>query len=107
MLARHVFRGLERPLSHADNMHADQDVIVYTWRSQVDYEWEGSPFNGNPVERTPPPGRVFVVLVREEASDDLGVFGSIERWNWVREDPGLPHAPVEWEYRYTKRLWSK
>jgi len=89
VFARHVFRGLERPLNHADNMNADRDVFVYTWRSETDYEWVGSPFDGRLVERTPPSGRVFVVLVREEAAADGDVFGSIERWNWVREDPGF------------------
>jgi len=27
VFARHVFRGLERPLNHADNMNADRDVL--------------------------------------------------------------------------------
>lgn len=37
MLARHLFRGLKRPLLHGGDQHADQDVLVYSWRSTVDY----------------------------------------------------------------------
>src|SRR4051794_40932223 len=55
MSARHLFRGLERYLSFGDDMKADENVLVYTWRSQVDYEWQGSQFNGIPVVRTPRP----------------------------------------------------
>jgi hypothetical protein len=52
-------------------------------------------------------GRVFVVLVREELPNNHGIVGSIERWNWVREDPILPHAPVDWQDRYREKVWSK
>jgi hypothetical protein len=108
ILARHAFRGLRRPLMLGGDMHADETVLVYTWRSEVDYEWAGTPQYGRPQPISPPPaGRVFVVLVREEEPDENGVFGSIEKWNWVREDPRLRHAPVDWEQRYGTRLWSR
>jgi hypothetical protein len=103
--ARHAFRGLNRPLALGNDMDADQSVVVYTWRSQNDYEWLGDRFNGNPVAMVPPQGRVFVVLVREVVVE--GICGSIERWNWIREDPGLPHAPVDWRLRYGEKLWSR
>ena len=77
-MAQHAFRGLMRPLALGEDMDADQAFVVYTWRSLVDYEWQGSPYHGHPVVMTPPPGRVFVVLVREGLGDD-GVYGSIER----------------------------
>jgi hypothetical protein len=105
--AQHAFRGLKRPLALGEDMDADQSVVVYTWRSQVDYEWLGSQFDGNPVAMAPPPGRVFVVLVREEPDSEEGIHGSIERWNWVRQDPRLPHAPVDWSQRYGGKLWSR
>jgi hypothetical protein len=35
------------------------------------------------------------------------VFGSIEKWNWVKEDPALVDAPIEWESRYSEKLWSR
>lgn len=107
LAARHAFRGLKRPLALDDNIDADQAVVVYTWRSEFDYEWQGSPYDGKPLILTPLAGRVFVVLVREEPSSDEGVYGSVERWNWVRADSLLPHAPVQWRQRYNEELWSK
>jgi hypothetical protein len=107
LLARHSFRGLERPLALREDMDADQTVVVYTWRSTVDYEWHGTQYDGHPMEKTPLPGRVFVVLVREDPGGEEGVHGSIERWNWVNEDLNIMHAPIGYERRYRKRLWSR
>ncbi len=106
--AVHAFKGLNRPLMHGDDMEADKSVIVYSWRSHFDYVWTGSRFDGKPIEKIPPPNRVFVVLVREEQQpNDFGVFGSIEKWNWIKEDPDLLGAPLEWPDRYGKKLWSR
>lgn len=105
--AKHVFRGLKRPLMLDADENADEAVLVYTWRSVFDCVWDGDPFHGSPRTLTPPPGRVFVVIVREEQQpNDHGIYGSIERWNWVREDPELPHSPIDWEQRYGEKLWS-
>ena len=107
-LAQHMFRGLKRPLMHGDNTNADQNVLVYSWRSSIDAEWTGSKNSGHLVViPNPPVGRVFVVLAREEPQNEHGIVGSIERWNWVREDPTLPHAPVDWQERYGQLLWSR
>jgi len=110
--AIHLFKGLKRPLMHGDDKEADRSVLVYSWRPEFDYVWTGNPFEGNPIRKTPPPHRVFVVLVREEQqpNDYQGVgsiFGSIEKWNWVKEDPALPHAPIDWQERYGTKLWSR
>ncbi len=105
--AKHAFKGLKRPLMHGEDMGADKSVIIYSWRSEVDYVWTGSRFDGNPVRKIPPPSRVFVVLVREEQQpNDYGVFGSIEKWNWIKEDPRELNAPLEWLDRYGQKLWS-
>ena len=93
---------------HGEDMDADKSVIVYSWRSEIDYLWSGNRFSGNPVRKTPPPKQVFVVLVREEKQpNDYNVFGSIEKWNWIKEDPEELHAPVEWSDRYAEKLWSR
>jgi hypothetical protein len=110
--AVHAFRGLNRPLMHADDMHADQHVIAYSWRPQFDYVWSHSRFNGDPTPRVPPKGTVFVVLVQElkepEQYPDHGVVvGTIEHWSWIAEDPALAHAPIEWQERYGQKLWSR
>ena len=89
-----------------DNMNADESVLVYTWRSSVDFEWHGTPQDGYPVERIPPAGRVFAVVVRREVPNEHGVVASIERWNWIKEDPRLPEAPIGWLQRYGKKVWG-
>lgn len=104
--ARHVFRGLERPMAVADDMHADRDVFVYSWKPEVDYEWEGAPFDGVPVRRTPKERTVFVVLMCLQKGQS-GVLGVIAKWNWVREDQNLAEAPVNWEQRYEQKIWSR
>ncbi len=89
------------------NMEADRRVLVYTWCPPVDYVWIGTPFDGHPEIRTPPRGRVFAVLVCHETENEYNVVGSIEKWNWIREDERFPHAPIDWENRYERRLWSR
>jgi hypothetical protein len=110
--AIHAFRGLKRPLMHGDDKEADKSVLVYSWRAEIDFVWSGGRFDGKPIEKIPPSNRVFVVLVREEKQPnnytEVGdIFGSVERWNWVKEDPTLPHAPVDWRERYGEKLWSR
>ena len=105
--AEHAFRGLERPLMHDGDMDADETVIIYSWRPNRDWEWQGSRFSEQVISSEPPSNRVFVVLVREEPPNAFGVFGSIEKWNWIMEDTELKDAPVEWNVRYGKKLWSK
>jgi hypothetical protein len=105
--AQHLFKGLKRSLMYNGDMHADQSVLVCTWRSLYDYKWVGSPQDGHPERMNPPRDQVFVVLVREEPANEHGVLGSIERWNWVQEDLELPHAPVDWNQRYGQKLWSR
>ena len=104
--ARHVFRGLKRPMAVADDMQADQNIFVYSWRPRIDYEWAGTTFNGKPVRHTPKARTVFVVLIRLQAVRPE-IWGVIEKWNWVREDPDLAEAPVNWEQRYEQKMWSR
>jgi hypothetical protein len=108
MDAVHVFRGLNRPLLHDGNKAADDSVLAYCWRPKEDFIWVHAQFSGHPISKQPPPNRVFVVLVREESQpNDYGVFGSIEHWSWLAEDPNLPLAPSEHLDRYKTRLWSR
>lgn len=107
IVAEHAFRGVQRPLMLGNDTNADQTVVVYSWRPEFDCEWSGYPWDGNVVRLEPPSNRVFVVLVREEAENDLGVSGSIEKWNWVAEDGELKGAPIDWQVRYKQHLWSR
>ena len=52
MDAQHLFKGLRRLLLLAEDMHADETVMVYTWRSPIDFEWHGTAQNGWPIERS-------------------------------------------------------
>ena len=106
-LARHLFRGLNRPLMLKNDTEADKNVLIYAWRSELDFEWVGTPYDGNPEQKVPPPDRVFVVIVRQELPNEFKVDGSIERWNWVEEDGHLEHAPIAFQERYGERLWSR
>lgn len=105
--ALHAFRGLNRPLMHGQDTKADEHVVIYSWCPATDYVWVGGRFGGKPVAKPPASKRVFVVLVREEPENEMKVFGSIERWNWVTEDPRLRGAPLDWQERYREKLWSR
>jgi hypothetical protein len=95
-----------------DDKEADQNVLVYAWRPEIDYVWVGSQQDGRLLAKTPPGGLAFVVLIRLELEPitypDVGsVAGSIEKWNWVKEDPLVAHAPFDFRERYETRLWSR
>jgi hypothetical protein len=109
--AQHAFRGVKRPMASGSAMDVDRRIVVYTWRSLFAAMWVGSQFEGEfqgeVVRKAAPPGVVFAVLVREEEDAGEGIYGSIERWNWIEEDPNLPHAPVAWAERYGGKLWSR
>jgi hypothetical protein len=110
IVAEHAFQGIKRPLLLGTDMQADRDVIVYAWRPTYDCEWQGYAIDGTIAILSPPPDRVFVVLVRKRNSQEAatdGVFGTIERWNWVREDLEVRHAPIDCRIRYEKHLWSR
>jgi hypothetical protein len=105
--SKHLFEGLNRPLMLADDMDADRPVLVYTWRSPVDFEWHGATHDGYPIKMVPLAGRVFAVLVRRQEPSPEGIVGSVVKWNWIKEDPRLPDAPVGWEQRYGRKVWSR
>lgn len=108
VMARHCFLGVDRPLMHLNDMNADQKIAVYTWKPADNYEWTGGTATGTIIRLPPPPDHVFVVLVRGQQPDGLGVSGVILRWNWIRgEDPNLSEAPIEWKTRYREKLWSR
>ncbi len=97
IVARHIFRGLKRPLYADGSMEADSWKLVHTWRPAHDFDWpnpEVKPRRLDPVK-----GCVFVVLI---SKNELHlekwpeVYGWIDRWNWVYEDAYLSEAPLNW-----------
>lgn len=106
IVTKHVFRGLNRPLFANDDMQADTGKWVYSWKPKWDYEWKGGT-TGGPERKTPPDDRVFVTIVSPNNDPNFPtVAGWIEHWNWVHEAGNLRAAPIDWETRYTEKLWS-
>lgn len=109
ILARHVFRGLERPLYCDSSNVGDKAKLVYTWKPEADYEQVGGP-HGRTIKRDPPVGKVFAVIVSpniRHAEQFPQLAGWIEHWNWLEEDRGLDEAPVSWVDRYAEKLWTR
>jgi len=107
MEANHLFRGLQRPLFHAENVNGDQSVLIYSLTPDYDFVWMGDETTGDAVKVEPPPNRVFVVLARQIEIDEYGVSGTIEHWNWVQRDMKLDGAPIGHLERYKQTVWSR
>jgi len=111
--AQHIFKGLRRPLFNDNSKDGDKEKLIYTWRSDLDFEWERDPKNpkfGNCRRREAPQGFVFAVIVSPNIRSKgkfPGIDCFIEAWAWLREDPGLRGAPVEWVDRYEQRIWTR
>lgn len=109
ILARHVFRGLQRPLLTPKSTDGDSEKLIYTFKPKWDHEWErGTP--GKLKTLSAPADKVFYVIVtpnvayRDEYSD---VDAWIETWGWVSEDAELDEAPTGWIDRYEEKLWTR
>lgn len=107
LLALHCFQGLKRPLMVGSNKDGDENVFVYTWKPDDDFEWHGDAIQGTIIRLRPPQDSVYAVLVREHPLDGQGVSGVITRWNWIRKDDTLEGAPIDWQIRYKQKLWSR
>ena len=111
ILTQHIFRGLDRPLLTDGNVNADGDILVYSRKPAVDWEWKGDRFAGKPVAVDPQlPGLVFVVIVSPNVrhiEKFSSIDGWVSAWNWVQEDSGLPEAPIGWVDRYREKIWTR
>lgn len=56
-----------------------------------------------------PANRVFCVYIsrNEMLVDFPDIYGWLEHGTWIAADPKRPGAPVDWENRYDKALWSR
>lgn len=105
----HIFTGLNRPLFCDDSMDGDKDKLIYVSKPSYDYEWVGGP-QGGPGDLEAPDNSVFVVVISLNLNHQdkyPDIFGWVDSWTWVHEDPGLPSAPIDWVERYDKKIWSK
>jgi hypothetical protein len=105
--AAHLFEGIERDLMNGDDMEGDRSVLAYTWRPRQNYIWVGGPQSGSLAAIAPPPGQVFVVLARRVGDADSSSGAEVRHWSWVQAAGDLAEAPVDWEQRYRKRVWSR
>jgi hypothetical protein len=106
--ARHIFRGLNRPLCEGENMHGDKTKLIYAWKPIYDYDWdEPQRFHPDEIKQRPAPGgKVFVVTgtPNQEKSKYPSIDCWLNRWNWVDESPKLSGAPIDYDTRYLEQL---
>lgn len=110
ILADHLFIGLQRGLYYKGDMDSDGKCLIYVRKPSCDYEWaiDGRGTNGRLIKLPAPDDYVFAVLVRHfDSSRAGGVIGTIERWSWVKEDPGSDGKPIDHQNRYKDRKWSR
>lgn len=109
ILARHIFKGLDRKLFCDGNANADEEKLIYTRKPSTDYVWDGGK-HGGPIRKECPPGQVLAVIISpntRHCADYPSVKGWIDRWNWIDEDRVLPEAPKNWLDRYDLKLWTR
>ena len=96
IIVHHIFRGLKRPLFTDDRMDGDTQKLVHTWRpGQADFDWPDR--FGRPRRLPAVKNCVFVVLITKNDRHYEKwpeVYGWIDRWNWVFEDPRLQEHPL-------------
>lgn len=106
--AVHLFQGVKRDLVLGDDKYADRRVLIYALTPPANFECRGGRDGVFPIPRPKPFGQVFTVLAIEYPEADAhGVSGSIEDFVWVREDARLAGAPVHYDSRYSKKVWSR
>lgn len=108
IFAKHVFQGLKRPMYVGNNPEADGEKLAFAWSATEDARLVGSAQQFG-IEFWPAPeGRVFTVYISPNRM--LGEFpeiaGWVEHWTWLPSSPTLADAPIDWETRYERKLWS-
>lgn len=108
IIARHFFRGLNRRLYDDGSMEADEDKLIHTWRPTNDFDW---PYPYSKPRKLPPVQNcTFVVIIspnKRHKENWPEIYGWINRWNWVDEDPKLPEVPLNWSSRYKEKLYTR
>ncbi len=108
IMARHVFRGLKRGVYDGSDENQGPKKLAYSWRPAYDCLWLGDKFSGRIERVNPPKDRVFVVIVSPNSAVNVGTpAGWINRWNWVYEDELLKEAPIDWQKRYDRKIWTR
>jgi hypothetical protein len=111
----HIFQGLRRRMCVEDDMTADAGMYAFIWTPRHDARMTE---DGTDYERVAaPPNAAFFVHVspNRQLIDFPEIFGWAERWGWVDLSPlvspplspPLLGAPIDWQTRYDRRLWSR
>lgn len=108
--AQHVFQGLRRDMLVRDDEDAAAKKLAVTWKANRDAVYVGDKNVGGHLEfMDAPQNRVFAVYVsRNEMLEQFpDIYGWAEHWTWIAAAPDLAGAPVGWDERYDKQLWSR
>lgn len=106
--AQHVFAGLKRDMLVGDDDHADEQKLAVTWAATRDAQLVGASTNAKISYLPAPVGKVFVtyITLNQRPDEFPEIHGWAEHWAWLSADSLLPGAPVEWDKRYTGKVWS-
>jgi hypothetical protein len=108
ILAEYVFEGLRRDMYVREDMNAAKHKLAVSWAAKRDAELVGDSFAPTLRFVEVPANRVFVVYIspNEMLTEFPDVYGWAEHWAWVGADADLPGAPVDWNTRYDRKIWS-
>jgi hypothetical protein len=108
IMARHVFKGLNRDMTIQGNSHAAADKLAVTWLAPRDALLVGPKFNPTIRYCEAPPKRTFAVYIspNQMLQKFPHIHGWAEHWAWIASDPARPTAPVDWETRYDDEIWT-
>lgn len=106
IMAKHVYKGLNRAMYVNGNSNADTTKYAYCWTPNADYYLGGNRFSPELVKKNAPVGRVFVAIIspNEDLTNFPDVRGWIEHWSWVDSCPNDATRPIDHENRYEDKV---
>ena len=106
--AQHLFRGLKRPMMIGNNCGAAASRLIASWAQPRDARLVGTGQDPKLEYLDAPPNKVFVVTIsmNEMLESFPQIYGWMDHWTWIAEDPDKIGAPIEWSKRYDKCLWT-
>lgn len=106
---QHVFEGLRRDMYVKNDKQAADKKLAATWAAKVDYYLEGEKSSPRLAHSIVKDNRVFVVYISRNdlVTEFPDIAGWADHWAWIAADSQLEGAPVEWQERYDRKLWSR
>jgi hypothetical protein len=108
IMAQHVFQGLKRDMYVRNDSRADVKKLAITWAHPGDAVFLGDQFAGELEYGLAPKDRVFAVYVSPNEMLDTfpSIHGWAEHWTWIAADRNTPGAPINWDTRFERRIWT-